>query len=98
MDAIQVPRELRQILWACYAQWEDEGGEPAQRAVTYKWIRARFAKKFGRSFHQSALRVLAHMGYLKRIYTTRGGNRNRRYYALLDPKKVKDALAAWGYR
>jgi len=98
MDAREVPRELRQILWACYEQWEEEEGEPAQRSVTFQCILPRFTKRFSREFHQSALRVLAHLGYLKRIFTTRGGNRNRRYYALPDPRKVKRDLTEWGFR
>jgi len=86
-------RELQRILWACYGYWEAEGLPPEERIVCYSWVVRRYTEKFGGTFHPSTLARLASLGFLEREGGSRGGN--RRYYRVVDPARLAEALHEW---
>jgi hypothetical protein len=86
--------ELQRVLWACYQYWQgEEALPPHERTICYKWALDLYESKFGTKFHQSKLRLLAKLGFLKHDDTSRGGH--RRYYKIMDPNQVDNLLRKW---
>lgn len=85
--------ELQQILWACYEYWQAESLPPHERIICYNWVLRPYEDRFGTKFHQSGLRRLTKLRFLKKDDTSRGGH--RRYYKIVDPNRVRDLLRKW---
>ena|ERR1043165_8623269 len=90
MTTTMLNAELARVLWAVYEVWRASDADAKSRLICFEWIIGKYEERFGTSFHQSKLSVLAKMGYLKADMATRGGN--RRYYTLLDPEAVRRAF------
>ena len=87
--------ELQQVLWACFNYWQTQESLPLQeRSICFNWVIDSYKEKFGSRFHQSKLKNLVKLGFLKPADTTRGGN--RRYYTIVDPDRVNELLQQWG--
>ena len=93
VNEIENDPELQRVLWACYKYWQGESLPPHKRAICYSWVRRLYENRFGTKFHQSRLRRLAKLGFLKQDVASRGGN--RRYYKIIDPDRVDDLLRKW---
>src|SRR5262245_33232475 len=89
-------QELRRILWVCLDIWKNQTADPEAREICYRWVSAKYQEKFGGSFHQSKLRKLAELGFLKEGDLVRAGT--RRYYTILDPGQLEHMLLEWGMR
>jgi len=87
-------QEARQVLWACYTYWHGLTCPEDQRSICYPWVLGTYHNRFGGEFHQSVLRRLATLGFLRQGDTSRGGN--RRYYTLVNPDRVAELLGEWG--
>ena len=85
--------ELQQILWACYEYWQAESLPAHERIICYNWVLGLYEDRFGTKFHQSGLRRLTKLRFLKKDDTSRGGH--RRYYKIVDPNRVRDLLRKW---
>jgi hypothetical protein len=85
--------ELQRVLWACYKYWQGEPLPPHERAICYSWVIGPYEERFGARFHQSRLRRLTELGFLKKDDTSGGGR--RRYYKIIDPDRVDDLLRKW---
>jgi hypothetical protein len=85
--------ELQRVLWACYKYWHDESLPPYERIICYNWVLGPYENRFGTKFHQSGLRRLTKLGFLKQDHASRGGH--RRYYKIVDPNRVADLLRKW---
>jgi len=90
---IEVDLELQRILWACLQYWHGESLPPHDRIICYKWVLGTYENRFGTEFHQSGLRRLTKLGFLKQDDTSRGGH--RRYYKIVDPDRVAGLLSNW---
>ncbi len=93
-DRIENNPELQRVLWACYKYWQGETEPPHERTICYDWVAKPYKERFGGTFHQSRLRYLTELGFLKGDDTARGGH--RRYYKIIDPKQVEDLLMKCG--
>jgi hypothetical protein len=92
-QAIQNDPELQRTLWACFDYWRREEGPPAERMICHYWVIDPYRDRFGGTFHQAKLRRLANLGFLRELYTVRGGS--RRDYAIANPEGVEQLLNAW---
>jgi hypothetical protein len=93
-EALRNDIELQRILWACFDYWCREDGPAAERMICHYWVVDPYRDRYGGSFSQNKLRQLANLGFLRRLYTVRGGS--RRYYALVNPERTAELLADWG--
>lgn len=59
----------------------------------YYWVIDPYRDRFRGTFHQAKLRPLADIGFLRELYSVRGGR--RRYYAIENPDGVEQLLNAW---
>ena len=71
VDEIKNDPELQQVLWACYRYWQNESLPAHKRVICYSWIIEPYEERFGTKFHQSRLRRLTELGFLKRDDTSR---------------------------
>jgi hypothetical protein len=62
--------------------------------ICHYWVVDPYRERFGGTFSQNTRRRLARLGFLRELYTVRGGN--RRYYALANPERIAELLAGWG--
>jgi hypothetical protein len=85
-------RELLQVLWACHQYWKIQTAPPHERIVCYSWAIDPYRDRFGGTFHQSKLRILARLGFLKEARSVRGGS--RRYYQMPEPDRVAALVAS----
>jgi hypothetical protein len=93
-NEIENAPELQQVRWACYQYWQgEELLPPHKRVIWYKWVLGPYKDRFGTKFHQSKLRLLAKLGFLKQDDALRSGH--RRYYKIVDPNRVDDLLRKW---
>lgn len=92
-EGIENNHELQQVLWACYRYWQNEALPPPERTICYSWVLRLHEERFGTRFHQSSLRRLAELGFLKQDDASRSGH--RRYYRIMDPHGVEDLLRKW---
>ena len=92
-NEIQEDLELQRILWACYKYWQGESLRPDERSICYKWVLGTYENRFRTKFHQSRLRRLAELRFLKQDDTSRAGH--RRYYKIIDPNRVSELLSKW---
>lgn len=92
-DGIEDDVELQRILWACYEYWHAESLPHHERIICYNWILGPYKDRFGTTFHQSGLRRLTKLGFLKQDQTSRGGH--RRYYKIADPDRLGELLRKW---
>lgn len=93
VDELEKDSELQQVLWACYEYWQGETSLPHERAICYSWVVGVYEGRFGTKFHQSKLRRLVKLGFLKEDDTSRGGH--RRYYKIVEPDQVAGLLRKW---
>jgi hypothetical protein len=93
-EALRNDPELQRVLWACLECWLIEPVAPEQREVCHSWVSGPYERRFGGTFHQSRLRRLAELGFLRQGDTARSGN--RRYYAIVSPEQVAELLTALG--
>lgn len=92
-NEIEEDLELKRILWACYKYWQGESSPPDERNICYKWVLGAYENRFRTKFHQSRLRRLAKLRFLKQDDTSRVGH--RRYYKIIDPNRVGELLSKW---
>lgn len=90
---IEKDPELQGVLWACYKYWQDESLPSDKRVICYSWIVGLYNERFGTKFHQSKLRNLTKLGFLKGDDTSRG--LHRRYYKIINPNQVYELLRKW---
>lgn len=95
-NEIEHDLELKRILWACYQYWHAESLPPDERTICYKWVLGTYENRFRTKFHQSGLRRLTKLRFLKQDDTSRGGH--RRYYKIVDPGRVSDLLSKWNLK
>jgi hypothetical protein len=91
---IENDSELQHVLWACYRYWQGEVQPPPERSICYSWVLRLHQERFGTKFHQSSLRRLMELGFLKQDDTSRSGH--RRYYRIIDPQVIENLLRKWG--
>lgn len=92
-NEIEEDLELQRILWACYKYWQGESSPPDERDICYKWVLGTYENRFRTKFHQSRLRRLAKLRFLKQDDTSRTGHRC--YYKIIDPNRVGELLSKW---
>lgn len=92
-EIIENNPELQQVLWACYKYWQGESLPTHERVICYSWVIKLYEERFGAKFHQSRLRRLTELGFLKEDDTSRGGR--RRYYKIIDPNRGDNLLRKW---
>lgn len=73
--------------------WRREPGAPESRIICHNWVVDPFWNRFGVTFHQSKLRRLVQLGFLRPEYTVRGGT--RRYYSVVNPDRLEELLQGW---
>jgi hypothetical protein len=83
-------QELKNILSACYDYCMKGDLSHETRVICYSWIIKQYEAKFGTGFHQSRLKDLVALGFLRQEDTSRRGN--RRYYALVNPTQIATLL------
>lgn len=93
VNRIENDPELQKVLWACYKYWQCETLPPENRVICYSWVVRLYQYRFGAKFHQSKLKHLAKLGFLREDDTARGGR--RRYYKLMEPDRVVELLRSW---
>lgn len=85
--------KFQRILWACLAYWGTEPNPLNEHAVCYSWVARCYKNRFGGTFHQSKLQLLARLGVLTKDDTSRGGN--RRYYRINDAEQLAEFLKGY---
>lgn len=93
VNEIEEDLQLKRILWACYEYWHSESLPPNKRIICYHWVVGIYEEKFGDKFHQSRLRHLTKLKFLKQDDTSRRGH--RRYYKIVDPNQLRDFFRKW---
>lgn len=95
MKALEIENdpELQGVLWACYKYCHDESLPSYERVICYSWIVGLYNERFGTKFHQSKLRKLTKLGFLKGDDTSRDWH--RRYYKIINPNQVQKLLRKW---
>jgi len=81
---------LANVLHAFYEYWLTIDRPAEDREVCYSWVAPVHARRFGGTFHQSALQRLADLGLLIPADSARSGN--RRYYKIADLVAVQDLI------
>src|SRR5262245_31633540 len=86
--------DIQRVLSPCYGYWSREMVPPPERMICHSWAIDPYRERFGGTFHQAKLRRLANLGFLRQLYTVRGGS--RRYHAIVNPERVAELLAESG--
>ena len=83
-------QELKNILYICLNYSKKQTTDNTEADFCFHWLKDTYIAKFGNTFHQSKLRLLARMGYLVPLDTSRKGK--RKYYRIADMKLVESVF------
>jgi hypothetical protein len=84
---------LQRVLWAAFNYWNNEELPAGERAICYNWVLGPHKERFHTTFHHSRLLQLEKLGLLQKAELSRGGG--RRYYRIIDAKRIESLLRAW---
>lgn len=92
-NEIEMDSELQRVLWACYHYCSISPPTDQRWSICYTWALHQYEDRFHDRFHQSKLKRLAKLGFLRAQDTSRAGK--RRYYTLVNLEEIAALLKKW---